>query len=172
MTSTAFPSSIAPWLSVSNGRRRIIFIFFLFISFSSPGQMSSPVCDSVNRMMQGIARDITAKGPSAWLIYFEDSPDFFMVSDGKMAFRDHETARLVIENTLAKNISHISLSWSHIRIDSLTPALASAGAEFHEDISDPSGKMTPYDGYFTALAERTDRGWQLRNAHWSSFKTK
>jgi hypothetical protein len=151
---------------------RIIFIFLPFVSFSSRGQTSAPVFDSVNRMMQGIARDITAKGPSAWLIYFKDSPDFFMVSDGKMAFQDHESARLFIENTLVKNISHISLSWSHIRIDSLTPALASAGAEFHEEISDPAGKMTPYDGYFTAIVERTDRGWQLRNTHWSSFKTK
>jgi hypothetical protein len=143
---------------------RFVFILLLFISSSSSGQQS------VNRMMQDIARDITAKGPSAWLIYFENSPDFFMVSDGKLAFRDHESARLFIENTLVKNISHIVLSWSNIRIDSLTPALASAGAEFHEEMSDSSGKTTPYDGYFTAIAERTDRGWQLRNVHWSSFK--
>jgi hypothetical protein len=157
---------------------RIVLVALIFTSSLSSAQTPfSPakralVADSVNRMMQGIARDITANGPSAWLIYFEDSPDFFMASDGKLAFQDHESARLFIENTLVKNISHINLIWSDIRIDPLTPGLASAGATFHEEISDSAGKITPYDGYFTGVAERTDRGWQLRSAHWSSLKTK
>jgi hypothetical protein len=150
----------------------------LFASFLSRAQTPySPakralIKDSVDRMMQNIARDITSNGPSAWLIYFKDSPDFFMASDGKLAFHDHESARLFIENTLVKNISHINLRWSDLRIDPLTTGFASAGAEFHEEISDSSGKMTPYDGYFTGVAESTDRGWQLRSAHWSSIKSK
>ena len=126
--------------------------------------------DSVNVLAAGIARDVSAKGPSAWLDYFEDTPDFFMVSDGRLVFPDHQTAKDFIQNTLVKNIRRISLHWNNIRIAPLTAHLASMGANFHEELTDAGGKSIFHDGYFTGLAIWTDQGWQLRNAHWSTLK--
>ena len=128
------------------------------------------VKDSVSGMMANIASDITNNGPAAWLYYFEDTTSFFMASDGQLAFKDHQSAKLFIEDTLVKVIRHINLRWSHLRIDSLTPRLASIGADFHEDLTDTVGKIVAMNGYFTALADQTDHGWRLRNAHWSIVK--
>jgi hypothetical protein len=128
---------------------------------------AASVKDSVQLLAANTAKDISTKGPIAWLDYFEDASDFFMASNGDMAFADYKTADLFIKNTLVKQIPHINLKWSNIRIDPLTPQIAIIGANFHEDITDSLGKVTPFDGYFTAAAHQTAKGWKYRNAHWS-----
>ena len=125
------------------------------------------VKDSVQLLTANTAKDISTKGPIAWLNYFEDTPDFFMTSNGDMAFPDYKTADSFIKNTLVKQIQHINLKWLNIRIDPLTPQIAVVGANFHEDITDTLGKITPFDGYFTATVHQTRKGWKYRDAHWS-----
>lgn len=90
-----------------------------------------------------------------------------MVSDGQLIFPDHDTAETVIKNKLVKTISAIKLTWSDLRVDPFTDKLAGIAAGFHEDITDTKGITTPVTGYFTAIAQKTTNGWQLRNAHWS-----
>jgi hypothetical protein len=132
------------------------------------------VRDSVGRMMTDIARDLSAVGPGSWLNYFENTKAFYMSVDGRVVFPDHRSAETFIKDTLVKNIQRIDLRWSNIRIDSLDPRIASIGAEFHEEfhLADTNAKLAPEDGYFTAVAERTTGGWQLRNLHWSIPKGK
>ncbi len=48
--------------------------------------------DSLTQMAAAIARDLSQAGPSAWLHYFEDTPAFFMVSDGQMLFPTRDSA--------------------------------------------------------------------------------
>jgi hypothetical protein len=123
-------------------------------------------------MVELVAKDISTSGPIAWLRYFENNPDFFMAYDGMLAFSNNESATASIKNTVVKQIRKIELSWSNIRIDPLTPKFASFAANWHEEITYFTGNKTPYDGYFTAVAEKTSQGWQLRNAHWSVAKSK
>jgi hypothetical protein len=125
------------------------------------------VRDSVTSLAANIARDISGKGPVAWLQYFENSPDFFMASDGQLALQGYESAKKFILKTLIKSIPAINLKWSHLRIDPLANDLASIGADFHEDLTDATGKTLSYDGYFTGLAHYDGRNWKLRNLHWS-----
>ena len=122
-------------------------------------------------MVEMIAKDVTREGPVAWLRYFENTPGFFMASGGNLAFPDNDSATNFIKNDLVKIISKIELRWSNIRIDPLTPAFANVAANFHEDITDSTGKKMT-DGYFTGVAERAPQGWQLRNAHWSYLSIK
>ena len=126
------------------------------------------VSDSIQKMMTSIEKDISHDGPVAWIRYFSGSPDFFMVSDGQIVFPTGDSATHFINNTLVKIIPKIVLHWSNVRIDPIIPGLASIGATFHEDLTDASGKRMPQDGYFTAIAQKTEVGWKLRNAHWSS----
>ncbi len=121
----------------------------------------------VQQLADSIAADITRDGPIAWLKYFEDSPEFFMASDGQLVFADHQTADKFITGTLIKNISKINLNWNSMRIDALSPEFAQIASGFHEDLTDSKGKITSFDGYFTAIAQQTPKGWMLRNAHWS-----
>ncbi|MDP4218787.1 MAG: hypothetical protein Q8927_21540 [Bacteroidota bacterium] len=58
------------------------------------------VKDSVIRLAEAIARDVSSKGPIAWLDYFDDSPGFLMANDGNLAFRDYQTAKKFIQDTL------------------------------------------------------------------------
>ncbi len=158
-------------------RNKWIFVI-LFVSCRSNlnTKMSSAevsrVKDSLTAMTDRISRDLSERGPVAWLNYFEESPNFYMASDGAIAFKDYQTARTFIRDTLVKTFKQILLHWDHMRIDPLTPDLASIGSDFHEELKDLSGKSAMSDGYFSAIAEKTAGGWQLRNAHLSISKQK
>lgn len=152
-------------------------IYLLMASCHSGSSMPDiknrqPVKDSVNFMMQHLSTDLRRMGPEAWINYFDPGPDFYMASDGKLAFKNFPGAKLFIEDSLVHSIRKINLAFSQIRIDSLGPQLATVGAVFHEDITDPSVNIFSVDGYFTALVTQTSQGWKIRNLHWSMDKTK
>ena len=132
-------------------------------------KQASEIQDSVHIMIESIAKDVSREGPVAWLRYFENAPDFFMASDGQLVFPNIDTATNFIKNILVKSMPKIELRWSNIRIDPLANKLASISANYHEDIADHTGTMTPHDGYFTGIAHQTSQGWKLLNAHWSSM---
>ena len=135
-------------------------------------EQSVIVKDSVQQMIESIAKTISHEGPLAWLAYFENSPDFYMAADGRLVFPDRNAATNFLKNTYAKSVRKIELKWKDVRIDPLGIRIASVGAMYHEDVTDITGKMFPSDGYFTAIAEQTTQGWQLRNAHWSMIPSK
>lgn len=127
------------------------------------------VRENVKLMTDSIATTVSQQGPIAWLKYFEDTPDFFMVSDGQLVFPNIDTATYFIKNVLVNKMPKIELHWSDVRIDPLSNKLAGIAAFYHEDIPDTTGKLIPHEGYFTATARQTSLGWKLHNAHWSSL---
>jgi len=131
----------------------------------------SIVKNNVTKMVGSIAKNISDKGPIGWLFYFENTPEFFMASEGQLKFPNRDSAANFINNNLVHNISKIELHWSNIRIDPLTIKIASIGATFHEDIINVDGKNIQVDGYFTGIAHQTSQGWKLQNAHWSMIQT-
>ncbi len=120
--------------------------------------------------MNSIATEVSTKGPSAWLFIFENNPDFFMASDGKLVFENYDSAKNFINNFLIKNITKISLQWNHANVQFLTDSFTQLRAGFHEDITNAKDSISRYDGYFTALAHYTNEGWKIRNVHWSIIK--
>jgi hypothetical protein len=150
-------------------------LFIFFIS-CHPGKTTllpkeiELVKDSVRVMTDNISRDLSVRGPIVWLDYFEDSPDFFMVSDGVVVFKDFQTARKFITDTLVRTFTQIILRWDHPAIDPLTNQMATISSGFHEELKDSAGKSIFSSGYFSAVAEKTNRGWQLKNAYWSIRK--
>jgi hypothetical protein len=132
----------------------------------------SIVMDSVQLMVDSIAKAISLEGPIAWIRYFENSPDFYMASEGQLAFTNNDSLANFLKNTYTKSVSKIELSWNHVRIDPFTSKIAAVAAIFHEDITDFAGRKTPSDGFFTGIAHQTSQGWQLQNAHWSIIPTK
>jgi hypothetical protein len=116
--------------------------------------------------MDSIAHDVSAGGPTAWLRYFDSSGHFSMVNQGYLVFPNLDSAAAGVHQ-FAAGIRKITLTWSDIRIDSLTPQFAAAGSVFREVMTDMKGNPMTFEGYFTAVAEETPAGWRLRNAHWS-----
>jgi ketosteroid isomerase-like protein len=130
------------------------------------------VQQDVSKMADDIAHDITKDGPSAWLRYFANTPDFFMAVNGQLAFANNDSATAFIQNVLPKIIHDITLQWNNIRIDPLTNDLAVMAADYKETITDAAGKQANNNGYFTAIAQKTEQGWKLRNLHWSMLSAK
>jgi hypothetical protein len=151
----------------------ILFITIILFSYcrnnngSTKEIQDSYITKSVRQMLDSIAIDVSSDGPVAWLHYFENTPEFFMASDGQMNFQNNDSAKDLINNSIIKQIARIGLNWNNIRIDVLTGTYASIGSDFHEDIIYNAGNKSSVNGYFTALAHRSSRGWQLRNLHWS-----
>ena len=114
-----------------------------------------------------VARDITEDGPSAWRRHFSDSPSFFMVAEGAMAFSNSAAATAGIQD-LARTIKHIELKWGDdLRVDPLTLDIAVMAASWREVHVDAAGKRVDEAGFFTAIAERRDGQWKFRDVHWS-----
>ena len=123
--------------------------------------------DEVHKFMEDVAAAVSTEGPGAWRREFANRPEFFMASDGVLVFADGADAARGID-ALAQNLPKISLSFSDLRTDALTPDLAAVGATYTEVQEDGKGLAHTDRGYFTGLAERVGGHWQLRNAHWSS----
>ncbi len=124
---------------------------------------------AVRSFMSTVARDVTRDGPAAWRKHFADSPAFFMVNDGQMAFPDSAAATKGIHD-FAATIRSIRLEWSSdLRVDPLTPDFAVVAVSFFEDQEQLTGKHVEERGYFTGVAELRGGRWQLRDAHWSSL---
>jgi hypothetical protein len=123
--------------------------------------------DSVRGFMEEVATAVTAEGPIAWRREFANRPEFFMASDGGLIFSDGAGAARGID-ALAANLPKISLTFTDLRADALTPELAAVGASYSEVQEDGKGLSHTDRGYFTGVAELNAGHWQLRNAHWSS----
>ncbi len=123
--------------------------------------------DGVTQMAAAIARDLSEAGPGAWLRYFEDTPAFFMASDGQMLFPTRDSADIFVRG-LAARIPEIVLDWNEIRVEPIAPGLAVMAASYHEVVTDTAGVQTSFAGCFTGVATHSTVGWQLRNLHWSS----
>lgn len=114
-----------------------------------------------------VARDITKEGPSAWMKHFEDSPSFFMASEGRLVVADTASAATAIQEALLST-PHIELTWgSDLRVDPMTPGLAMLAASYREVQISKAGERREVAGFFTGVAERQEGRWRFRNAHWS-----
>ncbi|HMG14140.1 MAG TPA: hypothetical protein VK590_01765 [Saprospiraceae bacterium] len=151
----------------------IIFsLIFIFLSCNTKTDSLTPehskeIKYNVQKMMDSIANDINRNGPTAWLKYFENTPEFFMASEGQLVFPNNEIAIQFIKNELVKQISKMNLRWTEVQIDVLTNKFVNVAAKWNEDITNFENKTTSQGGYFTGIAKNTSEGWKLRNAHWS-----
>jgi len=123
--------------------------------------------DAVRRFAASVAHDVTQEGPAAWRKEFEDSPAFFMASEGRLVFPNRQSAAQAIDE-LTRTVKQIELSWgADLRVDALTEDFAQIGCSYHEIRVDTEGHRVDESGFFTGLAERRKGQWQFRNAHWS-----
>jgi hypothetical protein len=130
-----------------------------------PGH-SSALQDSVRAFATLVARDISARGPTAWLSHFAKDSAFYMVADGQLVFPDYAAAARFVP-AFARGTPSIELHFSQVRVDPLAPGLALLGAEYHEALTDSAHHRVEQSGYLTALVNRSSAGWQFRDAHWS-----
>jgi hypothetical protein len=133
-----------------------------------PARTTAPAVEaSVRQFLADVAQGVSRDGPAAWQRYFAARPEFFMASDGVLAFRDG-TAAIVGISAAAREIRHIELRWgADARVDVLGPDLAVVGVPWSEVRELADGTRLADGGYFTAVVERREGTWRVRDAHWS-----
>lgn len=137
------------------------------VSTHAPAPSPASDTDAVRQFIARVATDITARGPAAWRDFFDDSPNFFMVSDGKLVFPSGAAAREGIQG-LTQVITSIQLRWgTDLLVQPLAPGVAMVAMPYHERRVDTAGRRIEEDGYFTGVAEYEHGSWRFRNAHWS-----
>jgi hypothetical protein len=142
-------------------------------SVPPPGHDASPAGETeegVRLMASSISRDLAAEGPNAWLRYFADDREFFMVNNGNLQFSNFQEAQVFL-NKFSLGVAHLELTWLEIRVDAVAPGVAVMASPYREVLTDTGGHVSHFDGYFTGLAVKTKTGWRLRDAHWSSPMT-
>jgi hypothetical protein len=132
---------------------------------------TAEVQKGIRQMADAIVRDLHNDGPIAWLGYFSHSDRFFMASDGQLVFPNIDTADVFVKQ-FAKKIRQVDLTWNEIRVDSLAPGLGILAASFQEIQIGLAGVQDTPAGYFTGIAEYTQQGWKLRDAHWSVLRSR
>jgi hypothetical protein len=133
-----------------------------------PADTTAPAVEaSVRQFLADVAQGVSRDGPAAWQRYFAAEPEFFMASDGVLAFRDG-TAAIVGISAAARDIRHIELKWgTDARVDVLGPDLAVVGLPWSEVRELADGTHVTDGGYFTGVVERRGGSWRFRDAHWS-----
>ena len=138
---------------------------------SDPQRLTDTRREEIQKEVRAFAKDVehgvTQEGPTAWRRYFSESPEFFMASEGRLAFSNGESAIAAIPD-LAHAIKRIELQWGEeMRVDPLAPNLAMMATPYHEVRTGATGSRVNDAGYFTGVTEFKGGHWQFRNAHWS-----
>jgi hypothetical protein len=132
-----------------------------------PAEDRRRVEEEVRGFLARVAQEVTRDGPTAWKREFAPGQEFFMASDGKLAFEDGHAAEEGIDS-VAKVIKRMELRWGKdLKIDVLTPQLAVVGAAWQERQETSQGKVMNESGYFTGVTEKQEGRWVFRDAHWS-----
>jgi len=133
-----------------------------------PAEERRKVEEQVRSFLARVAQEVTRDGPTAWKREFAPGQEFFMASDGKLAFEDGHAAKQGIDS-VAKAIKRIELRWGRdLRVDVLTSELAVVGTSWQERQETSQGKVMNESGYFTGVTEKQEGLWVFRDAHWSS----
>lgn len=146
--------------------------YMVFISCQNKnGQVNEKellaVRDSVTQVANNIAKAVSAKGPIAWLDYFENAPGFFMASDGALVFGSYAEGRSKIIKSINRAFASISLKWESYKIDPFTKDYAAFGAAFKEDIVLVNKQQMAISGYVTATVHFDGTRWRIRNMNWA-----
>jgi hypothetical protein len=141
-------------------------ILTIAVAACAPRGDTASVRSEVQAYTRLVADDVTRDGPAAWKRHLAEAPEFFMVVNGQMVFPSGAAAAGAVDG-LARMIAKVELRWGEVRVDPLGADLAVIAAPYHEMRVDADGKRVDEDGYFTAVAQRRDGRWWLRDAHWS-----
>jgi hypothetical protein len=128
---------------------------------------SEAIRDSVKQFFESIPATLTEDGPIAWLRHFEEGPEFFMASDGELAFPSSDSAKAFVR-LLSQRISAIRLLWADMRVVPLGPGIAVVGATYRETVTDTAGTEVDFGGFMTGVSRHHQEGWRIQNLHWSS----
>jgi len=134
---------------------------------SLTAEQRAAVEQGVRQFVAQAGQEVTRDGPLAWKKEFASGPEFFMASEGKLAFANGAAAMQGIDG-LTQMIKRIELHWGDdLRVDVLTPKLAVVGTSWQEEREDAQGHKVKDGGYFTGVVEERDGKWVFRDAHWS-----
>jgi len=133
----------------------------------APVAADDAALEGARALVTSIPAALAERGPSAWLDYFEDSPSFFMVSDGAIVFADLPAARDFLAGFAAR-VSALTLSWHEPRYENVGGGVVVVTAGFDETIRMTDGTESSFGGRMSGVVRRAGDGWRLQHLHWST----
>jgi hypothetical protein len=121
----------------------------------------------VEAFFEGIPSALAAGGPAAWLDVFDDTPSFFMASDGSLVFPDRATAETFLAD-FAPRVRTMSLAWIEPRFTMLAEGVVAVASAYVETIAMTDGTESTFAGYVSGVIRASADEWKLQHLHWSS----
>jgi ketosteroid isomerase-like protein len=133
----------------------------------SPGARTSSALDSARALLASVPTALGDRGPAAWLDFFEDTPSFFMASDGAIAFADRVTAETFLDD-FSRKVSGMVLEWHQPRFEDLGGDIVAVTASYDETIRMRDGTESSFGGHMSGVIRRQGGRWRFQHLHWSS----
>lgn len=127
----------------------------------------SAAVDSARALFASVPAALAADGPTAWLPFFEETPSFFMASDGAMAFADRPSAEGFLAD-FGRQVAAMSLEWDEPRFEHLDGDVVAVTASYREDITLNDGTVSSFGGRVSGVIRRREGSWRFQHLHWSS----
>ncbi|MGB3080915.1 MAG: hypothetical protein WBB31_17670 [Saprospiraceae bacterium] len=141
---------------------------FLIFSMVSCGQKSTvlsvkeneAIIDTIRQTLTLYYEDIKKDGLTAEFKYLDHSAEFYWAPPGFNAPISYDQVEKgVIQN--AAKFKSVDNSWLSLRIDPLTPELASYTGTIHSIATDTTGQIGDYKLIETGLMIKRNDGWKL-----------
>lgn len=132
-----------------------------------PGTRAGSAVDSARALLVSVPTALADRGPSAWLDFFEDSPSFFMASDGAIAFSDRSAAETYLDG-FSRSVSEMALEWHEPRFEDLGGDVVVVTASYDETIRMHDGTESSFAGRMSGVIRRQANRWRFQHLHWSS----
>lgn len=130
-------------------------------------EASEPPAETAEAYFASIPATLAVRGPEAWLTFFEETPAFFMASDGMTAFADRADAEAFLAE-FAPRVETLSLRWIEPRFEVLAPDVVAVVSAYDEEITMVDGTVSTFGGQVSGVLRRTAGAWRLQHLHWSS----
>lgn len=101
------------------------------------------IIKDVQQTLGGIFADMKTNGIASELKYFDNLPQFFWVIAPKPTQYSYEDIKAILEEE-NKYFTSVEGRWDSIRVEPLSPGLASYSATVHAAYTDTTGSITKY----------------------------
>ena len=132
---------------------------------------TSAAIDSARALFESVPGALASGGPAAWLDLFEETPSFFMASDGAITFADRPSAAAFLGD-FSQQVTAMRLAWHEPRFEHLAGDIVVVTASYDESLTMADGTASSFGGRVSGVIRRQGGAWGFQHLHWSSPVTR
>lgn len=127
----------------------------------------APNSGAVVGALRSLPLDLERDGPTAWLSWFEPTPDFRMAAYGGLEF-DGYAAAVERVRSLATIVRRVELELATPRVTPLGPGLSAVGVAYRQRLEFTDRPTLVEQGYLSGVLRESEHRWRFVELHWST----